>query len=63
MKKACRMVGMIAGIAGTVVCLVAVGGRFYGQPEVFGWAASHFLLLGAAILVFACWAKLEGAQS
>ena len=61
MKSAYKMAGTIAGYLGTIVCIASVVGRFYGQPEVFGWAASHVLLLGVTLLAFACWAKLEAA--
>jgi hypothetical protein len=61
MKSMCKMIGSIAGYLGSVVCLAAVVLRFYGTPYVFGWAATHVLLLGAVILVFACWSKLEAA--
>ena len=61
MKSMLKTVGSVAGYVGTVVCLVAVVLRFYGTPWVFGWMASHVLLLGAVILIFACWAKLEAA--
>jgi hypothetical protein len=61
MKNMLKRIGTAAGILGCVVCLAAVAGRFYGEPLFLGWAASHVLLLGAAILVFACWSKLESA--
>ncbi len=61
MKKAFRIGGTVGGYLGTLVLLVAIAGRFYGEPAVFGWVASNVLLLGAAILAFACWCKLESA--
>lgn len=61
MKKAFKIAGTIGGYLGTVVCAVAIAGRFYGEPAVFGWIASNVLLLGATILAFACWCKLESA--
>ena len=59
MKKAFKIAGSVGGYLGAVVCLVAIAGRFYGEPAVLGWVASNVLLLGATILAFACWSKLE----
>ena len=61
MKKAFKMAGTVGGYLGTLVVLVAIVGRFYGEPAVFGWIASNLLLLGATILAFACWCKLEAS--
>ena len=61
MKNACKICGTVAGYLGALVCVIAVVGRFYGEPLVFGFAASNMLLLGATIAVFACWCKLESA--
>ena len=61
MKNACKMCGTVGGYLGALVCAVAIVGRFYGEPMVFGFAASNMLLLGAVIAVFACWCKLESA--
>jgi len=58
-KKAFKIAGTVGGYLGTLVCAVAIAGRFYGEPAVFGWVASNVLLLGVAILAFACWSKLE----
>ena len=61
MKKAFKIAGTVGGYLGTLVCAVAIAGRFYGEPAVFGWVASNVLLLGVAILAFACWSKLEAS--
>jgi hypothetical protein len=61
MKSAFKILGSVGGYAGVLVCLVAIAGRFYGAPRVFGWAAGNMLLLGVAILAAACWSKLEAA--
>ena len=61
MKKALKLAGTFAGYLGAVVTAIAIVGRFYGEPPVFGWCASNLMLLGATILVFACWCKLESA--
>ena len=61
MKKAFKLAGTVGGYLGVVVCALGIVGRFYGEPLVFGFAASNMLLLGAALLAFACWCKLESA--
>jgi len=60
-KKAFKIAGTVGGYLGTLVCAVAIAGRFYGEPSVLGWTASNVLLLGATILVFACWSKMEAS--
>jgi hypothetical protein len=60
-KNAFKLAGTFGGYLGVVVCLIAVVGRFYREPLVFGFAASNMLLMGATLLVFACWCKLESA--
>jgi hypothetical protein len=61
MKSAMKLTGTAGGYLGSAVCLLSIGGRFFGSPLVFGWTASSLLLLGIAILAMACWAKLEAA--
>ena len=63
MKSTLKGLGTVGGYAGTLVCLVSVGGRFFGSAHVFGWDASNVLLLGMALLLFACWSKLEAASA
>ena len=63
MKSALKMLGTFGGYAGTLICLVGVGGRFFRDEHVFGWDASHVLLLGMALLLMACWSKLEAASA
>jgi len=60
-KSALKLAGTFGGYLGAVVCIIAIVGRFYREPLVFGFAASNWLLLGATILAFACWSKLESA--
>ena len=50
MKKALKIAGTVGGYLGVVVCIIAIVGRFYGEPLVFGFDASNVLLLGATIL-------------
>lgn len=61
MKNAMKLTGTAGGYAGSVICLLAILGRFFGKPHVFGWDATNMLLLGMAVLLMACWAKLEAA--
>jgi len=61
MKNALKMTGTVGGWLGSALSLVAISGRFIGKAHVFGWDASNLLLLGMAILMMACWAKLEAA--
>jgi hypothetical protein len=47
-------------ILGIVVCVVAVAGRFYGESAlVLGCQPSNVVLAGVALMVLACYAKLE----
>jgi hypothetical protein len=61
MKSAMKLTGTAGGYVGSVVCLLAILGRFFGRPSVLGWDATSLLLLGVAIVAMACWAKLEAA--
>jgi divalent metal cation (Fe/Co/Zn/Cd) transporter len=61
MKSVMKIAGVAGGYLGSVICLFSIGGRFFGKPVVLGWEASHILLLGIALVVMACWAKLEAA--
>ncbi len=56
MKNAWNLLGTVGGMA---ICVVAVAGRFYGEPTFLGFAARSVLLMGIASMVFGCWAKLE----
>ncbi len=49
----------VAGIVGIVFCIIAVGGRFYGAPEIFGFQAVNLFVAGIGGIAFACWLKLE----
>ena len=59
MKGILNLVGSVAGYLGIAVCLVAVAGRFYGEPEFMGFEASSVLNMGIAFMVLGCWARLE----
>lgn len=53
-----------AGYVGMLICLVAAVGRYYGGPQVLGFRASSFFLIGVGLLVWACWLRLElGSRS
>jgi hypothetical protein len=61
MKSGLKVAGMAGGYLGSIICLIAIGGRFFRSAQVLGWDASSVLLLGIAVVVMACWAKLEAA--
>jgi len=61
MKHTFKLGGTVGGYLGTAICLVSIAGRFFGRPHVFGWDATNMLLLGMAVVLMACWAKLEAA--
>ena len=61
MKSAMKLSGTAGGYVGSAICLLAILGRFFGRPHVFGWDATNMLLLGMAVVLMACWAKLEAA--
>ena len=61
MKSALKLTGTAGGYVGSAVCLLSIGGRFFGSAHVLGWDASNLLLLGVAVVAMACWAKLEAA--
>ena len=59
MKNAWNLLGTVGGYLGMAICVVAVAGRFYGEPTFLGFAARSVLLMGIASMVLGCWAKLE----
>ena len=61
MKSAMKLTGTAGGYLGSAVCLIAILGRFFGRPNVLGWDATNMLLFGMAVVLIACWAKLEAA--
>jgi len=61
MKSTMKLAGTVGGYLGSAICLIAIVGRFFGRPNVLGWDATNFLLLGIALVAMACWSKLEAA--
>lgn len=51
--------GSLAGIVGTLVCLVAGFGRIFGSFHVGGYSANTLFIMGIGLMVFACLVKLE----
>ena len=62
MKKCLNKIGTIGGYAGVIICLAAIYGRFHSLVTMYGYNAKSVFLVGIAIGVFACWAKLEAAS-
>ncbi len=54
MKNAWNLLGTVGGYLGMAICVVAVAGRFYGEPTFLGFAARSVLLMGIASMVFGC---------
>ena len=63
MKGFLNKSGTYAGYVGAIICILAVAGRFYGGPELFGFNATAILINGIGLGVFACWAKLEAGST
>ena len=59
MKATLNKLGTVSGIVGILICLVAVAGRFYGDPVFLGFQAINVFIVGIAFLALACWIKLE----
>ncbi len=57
--KLCKCkLGTYFGIAGLLACAGAIAGRFYGTPRVLGHKASSIFMVGIALMVMGCLAKL-----
>jgi hypothetical protein len=59
MKTMLNKLGSISGFVGILICLVAVAGRFYGQPTFLGFQATNVFIVGIAFLALASWIKQE----
>ena len=59
MKTTLGKLGTISGVLGILICLVAVLGRFYGQPTFLGFQAINVFIVGIAFLALASWIKQE----
>jgi hypothetical protein len=46
-----------------VICLVAVAGRFFGDPLVRGFEAIDIFIVGVGLIATACFAKLEARSA
>jgi len=53
------IVGPLVGVAGVLVCLFAAVVRLLGYYHVLGVEAESLFILGTALMVAACLAKLE----
>jgi hypothetical protein len=58
-KTTLNKLGSFSGFVGILICLVAVAGRFYGEPAFLGFQAINVFIVGIAFLILACWVKLE----
>ena len=58
MKKVMSGCGTVVGIAGELVCLAAVAGRFWGSPSFLGHKAASVFLVGVGLMVLGCFKKL-----
>ncbi|MHC4910836.1 MAG: hypothetical protein ACYTF9_14095 [Planctomycetota bacterium] len=56
-------IGSALGILGMVICLVAVAGRFFGDPLVRGFEAIDIFIVGVGLIATACFAKLEARSA
>ncbi len=58
MRGAVNLVGGIAAIAGILVCVLAVIGRFSGDPIILGMEARTLFVGGIGLMVFFIVTKL-----
>ena len=63
MQGILKTAGNIAGYAGVLVCLVTAIFRIIGKYFFLGFETSTLFAAGVALLVFACWAKLQELTS
>ena len=57
-----RMIGLggtLLGIAGVLVCVFAAGARAMGHYHILAVQTESLFILGTALMVAACLAKLE----
>jgi hypothetical protein len=60
MKPMLNTLANLIVLVGIVVCVVAVAGSAYGEsPLVLGLQPTNVGIAGIALMVFACFAKLE----
>jgi hypothetical protein len=59
MKKFLNLFGSIIGSAGVLLAVFAIVARFAGYYIVFGSEARTWLLVGIALMVMGCLAKLH----
>lgn len=62
MKCQLNCIGTIAGYAGIITCAAGVFGRFHGDFHFIGYQAADVFLVGVALMVLGCWAKLESSS-
>lgn len=59
MKRILAKSSPVLGYAGILVCLLAVFGRFYGEPRLMGYQAIDIFVVGVGLVVIACFTHLE----
>ena len=60
MKPTFNVLAKAAGIAGVLMCITAVIGRFTGEAtSVLGSQAINIFMVGVGLMVFDCMVKLE----
>jgi len=57
-----QIAGSLAGSAGAVVCLAAGVTRLMGHYAVFGYELRTIFIVGIALMVFGCFAKLQAGR-
>ncbi len=62
MNRMMCLVGSLAGWLGALLCVAAVVARAMTKQPLFGHELATYLQLGIAMMVFGCFAKLEGAS-
>jgi hypothetical protein len=59
MQRIVRTVGQVAGYAGIILCLLTTTFRIIGKYFFLGAETGTLFEAGVALMVFACWARLQ----
>jgi len=52
--------GNVLGVAGIVICVASVAGRFIGANSIYSVQAINMYMVGTGLVVMGCFAKLSG---